>query len=94
MILVIALIWVAMEKRNFVICNQGVTSSNLVAGTSVFNKFDAFGKDNSVQYVTRQAYAPLPAQRRDREIEAIMVSSAGMRPSSINIAMPCTIDQA
>jgi hypothetical protein len=33
MILVIALIWVAMEKRNFVICNQGVTSSNLVAGT-------------------------------------------------------------
>jgi hypothetical protein len=37
MILVIALIWVAMEKRNFVICNQGVTSSNLVAGTSFFN---------------------------------------------------------
>ena len=34
-ILGVALNWVAMEKHNYVICNQGVTSSNLVAGTII-----------------------------------------------------------
>lgn len=32
-ILGVALIWVAMEKCNYVICNQGATGSNPVAGT-------------------------------------------------------------
>jgi Ala-tRNA(Pro) deacylase len=33
----VALNWVAMEKHNFVICNQGVASSNLAAGTIVLH---------------------------------------------------------